>query len=683
MKEHKEFVFALAGNPNSGKTTLFNELTGSHYNVGNWAGVTVERKEGICKYVYHKHESHYDTHEHQSVHKHDEAHDHIRIVDLPGIYSLSPYSAEEVVSRDFIVQEKPDLILNIVDATNLERNLYLTTQLAELETPMIIALNMMDALESNGFTIDIAALEQQLGIRVMPISASKGKGIQDLVTEALEIASRREIKKNPVEYPLKTEEAIHAIKQEDAIPRFCALKLLEGDKSLADKASDAAVSIAESFRSANEDIESKIAQSRYRFIRKCLKKSLSVTGKNRQWIRTEKIDKVVNHPIFAIPIFILVMFLVFQITFGPFGSMLSDGMDYLVNEKFSSLVTLLLSKAGVGDFASGLLVDGIIAGVGGVVTFFPQIMLLFLFLSFLEDSGYMARTAFIMDRLFMKLGLSGKSFVPMIMGFGCTVPAVMSARTLENRRDQRLTVLLAPFMSCSAKMPVYATITAAIFPKNAGIITFSLYFLGILLGAFSGMIFSKTVLKGDPPPFILELPPYRMPTVKSTFHHMWDKAKDFAIRAGTVLLAASIIIWFMQNLTIRFTPAASSEESIFHMLGTLIAPIFAPCGYGTPEAAVSLLSGIAAKEAVISTMSILYNAADTSALITTLSQVFTPASAYAFLVFILLYIPCIAAVSAIRSELRSIKLTIFSVVYQLSIAWIMSFLAYHILSWIL
>lgn len=631
----KEFVFALAGNPNSGKTTLFNELTGSHYQVGNWAGVTVERKEGICKYVFHNHVTHFDTHEHESQHKHDDPHNHIRIVDLPGIYSLSPNSAEEIITRDYITKEKPDLILNIVDATNLERNLYLTTQLAELDTPMIIALNMMDALEENGAEVDVDALQDELGIRVMPISASKGRGVQDLVTEALELAAGR------------------------ALPE-CPFKYSQNEAEKAD------------------DKISYIAEARYGFIKKAAKKSIKRTGVNKQAERTGKIDAVVNHPIFAIPIFIAIMFVIFQITFGAFGTMLSDFVNTLFNEYFAGFIAGLFDKWHVVPFVSGLVVDGIISGVGSVVTFFPQIMLLFLFLSFLEDSGYMARTAFIMDKLFMKLGLSGKSFVPMIMGFGCTVPAIMSVRTLENERDRKLTILLLPFMSCSAKMPVYAVITAALFPRNAGIVTFSLYFLGIALGIISGLIFSKTVLKGDIPPFVLELPPYRMPTLKSTFHHMWDKAKDFAIRAGTVLLLASVIIWLLQNLNLQLRMVEDSADSILGAIGKLIAPVFAPCGFGNWQAAVSLLSGFAAKEAVVSTMSILYGADSSAGLMAALSQTFTPLSAYAFLVFVLLYVPCIAAVSALATELNSKKLTAFSICYQIGIAWVMATIVYQI-----
>lgn len=675
----KEFVFALAGNPNSGKTTLFNELTGSHYQVGNWAGVTVERKEGICKYVFHNHITHFDTHEHESEHKHDDPHNHIRIVDLPGIYSLSPNSAEEVITRDYIIREKPDLILNIVDATNLERNLYLTTQLAELETPMIIALNMMDSLEENGSAVDIDTLQKEIGIDIMPISANKGRGVQDLVNKALDIAANHTVTDYPVTYNSGVEKAVSEIKELENLSRLCSLKLLENDERLTSAVKNEKThEIIKHQNGVTRDMETYIAEERYRFIKNAVKKSVKKIGPNRQAERTDKIDVIVNHPIFAIPIFIAIMFIIFQITFGRFGTFLSDCVDTLFNVNFAGFAADCFEKWHIPPFVSGLVTEGIISGVGGVVTFFPQIMLLFLFLSFLEDSGYMARTAFIMDKLFMKLGLSGKSFVPMVMGFGCSVPAIMSVRTLENERDRKLTLLLLPFMSCSAKMPVYAVFTAAFFPDSAGIVTFSLYLLGILLGIISGLIFSKTVLKGDIPPFVLELPPYRMPTLKSTFHHMWDKAKDFAIRAGTVLLLASVIIWLLQNLNIHLKMVSDSRDSILGVIGQLIAPVFKPCGFGNWQAAVSLLSGFAAKEAVVSTMSILYGAPGSSALTASLSQAFEPLSAYSFLVFVLLYVPCIAAVSALANELNSKKLTALSVCWQIGAAWLVSMLVFQI-----
>lgn len=621
-------VVALVGNPNCGKTTLFNELTGSNYDVGNRIGVTVESKKGICRY-----------------------NKNMLIVDLPGIYSLSPNSAEEIITHNFIINEKPDLILNIVDATNLERNLYLTTQLTETGVPMVIALNMADAVKKNGFEINANMLTKRLNIPSVPISASKCIGIEKLIKEC-NLGGNTQ---NQIKYNAEIERAISALCLKNKISRFYAIQLTE-----------------------QNDTETHIAQARYKFIKSVAADCVKIIGQNRQFLLTEKIDSIAMHPLFAIPIFILVMFCVFQITFGTFGSMLSDMLDTMFNVQFANMLENILTSAEVGAFFKGLLLDGIISGIGSVITFFPQIMLLFLFLSFLEDSGYMARTAFIMDKLFIKIGLSGKSFVPMIMGFGCSVPAIMAVRTLDNERDRKLTMLLIPFMSCGAKMPVYAVFTAALFPNNAGIVTFSLYILGIALGIISGLILSNTVFKGDEPPFVLELPPYRMPTFKSTFNHMWDKVKDFLTRVGTVILLASIIIWLLENLDFHLHLTADSEYSIIGTFGKLIAPIFKPCGFGNWKVAVSLISGFAAKEAVVSTMSILYGAYNTADLVSCLTASFTPLSAYSFLTFVLLYVPCIAAVSTLRSELNSRKLTAFSVLYQLSVAWIMSTLVFQI-----
>lgn len=575
---------ALAGNPNCGKTTLFNVLTGSHYSVGNRIGVTVEQKEGFFKGA--------------------------EIIDLPGIYSLDAVSSEEIITRDYLLNEKYDLILNIVDATNLERNLYLTLALAKIGVPMVIALNMTDSLEENGISIDAQKLQSCLDIPVIPISAVKGIGI-DSLTE----------------------------------------KCLNHTESCRLKANDA-----------------------HKFIKAVISECVTVIGENRQSKRTEKIDSIVTHPIFAIPIFIAVMFAVFQITFGSFGTMLSDFADEIFNVKFACFAESSLDAMGINAFIKGLIVDGIIVGMGGVISFFPQIMLLFLFLSLLEDSGYMARTAFIMDKLFSRLGISGKAFIPMIMGFGCSVPAIMAARTLENERDRKLTMLLIPFMSCSAKMPVYALFTSVMFPKNAGTVTFSLYIIGILLAVISGFVFSRTVLKGNISPFILELPPYRMPTLRSTLTHMREKVRDFAMRVGTVIFLASIAIWLLQNLDFTLHMVYDSQYSIIGQIGQFIAPIFKPCGFGNRQAVISLISGFMAKEAVISTMAILYNGNLTAAIL----SAFTPLSAYSFLVFVLLYVPCMATVSALGTESNSRKLTAFSVIYQIGIAWLMSMLVFQI-----
>lgn len=623
-------VVALVGNPNCGKTTLFNELTGNNYDVGNRIGVTIESKKGICKY-----------------------NKNMIIVDLPGIYSLSPNSAEEIITRDFILTENPDLILNIVDATNIERNLYLTTQLAEIGLPMIIALNMIDAVKKNGFEINVKTLSKLLNIPSVPISASKGVGIKELADEC----SFRNNIQHKIKYSAEIEKAISALCIKNKLNRFSALQLIE---------------------ESNSDTELYIAKTRYKFIKSVADNCIKIIGDNKQYLLTEKIDSVIMHPIFAIPIFILVMYCVFQITFGTFGSMLSDMLDNLFNVQFANILEHFLTTANVGEFFKRLLLNGILSGIGSVITFFPQIMLLFLFLSFLEDSGYMARTAFIMDKLFMKIGLSGKSFVPMIIGFGCSVPALMAVRTLDNERDRKLTMLLIPFMSCGAKMPVYAIFTSAFFPNNTGIVTFSLYIIGIVLGIISGLILSNTVFKGDKPPFVLELPPYRIPTFKSTFNHMFEKIKDFLIRVGTVILIASIVIWLLENLDFHLHLTANSEYSIIGTCGKFIAPIFEPCGFGNWKVAVSLISGFAAKEAVVSTMSILYGAYSTADLVSCLMTSFSPLSAYSFLTFVLLYVPCIAALSTLKNELNSRKLTVFSILYQLSVAWIMSTLVFQI-----
>ena len=587
---NKQYVIALAGNPNCGKTTLFNALTGSSRAVGNWTGVTVERKERVCRY--------------------DKS---IRVVDLPGVYSLSDAGAEEIAASTYIASDESNIIINIVDATNLERNLLLTTELLKSKKPLVIALNMTDALKKNGIFIDIELFEKKTGIRMVPISALKGTGLKELIHTCRETLNKE---------------------------NNCFFT-----------------------RSDIKDI-----------VKECVKK----TGENKQYRLTERLDAVFVHPLLAFPLFALIMFTVFQITFGSFGAMLSDFFDRVFNISFASRIEALLDIFGAGAFIKGLILDGILSGVGGVVSFFPQIMLLFLFLSLLENSGYMARIAFIMDRLCMRVGLSGKSIVPMIMGFGCSVPAMMSARTLENGRARRLTLLLIPFMSCGAKMPVYAVFASAFFPKHAGIVILSLYALGMLLAAVSGIILSKTVFKGDSEPFMLELPPYRVPDMRSTLMYMRERAKDFALRAGTVLLWASVVIWFTQNLGFNLRLVADSRYSILGITGKFISPVFVPCGFGNSTAAISLLSGFAAKEAVVSTLSILCGATGGTGLGIELRSIFSPLSAYSFLVFVLLYVPCIAAVSTLKTEINSRFLTVFSVLYQLFIAWIMSMIVFGI-----
>ncbi len=622
--KNTEYNFALLGNPNSGKTTLFNLLTGSSARTGNFTGVTVERREGICRFNGMN----------------------IKITDLPGIYSLSPQSAEETVTRDYIIHEKPGLILNIADASNLKRNLYLSTQIAETGIPVLLVLNMIDEAEKNGIFTDTERIYKNLGMHAVKISAVKKTGIDEMLRTAVDIAKKHESCEVFADYGKRNEEHIRKIMCEEKIPRFSVVLRLENSGE-------------------------HIAERRYEFIEKALKEAVTERGSDKEDI-TDKTDKIVNHPLLALPIFFGVMFLVFNITFGAFGTYLSGLTDKLFNVYFADAVRILLERLGAGIFLKGLVTDGIIAGVGAAAAFLPQIMLLFLFLSVLEDTGYMARIAFIADKLFVRLGLGGKSFLPMLMGFGCSVPAIMAARTLEDERSRKLTMLLVPFMSCGAKMPVYAMFGATLFPKNGGIVIFSLYVMGIAMGILSGFIFSKTIMKGEAPPFVLEMPPYRIPSAASVLKYMAEKLREFAVRAGTVLLFASVVIWLLRSVNVHFRITPDSRDSILGVMGEMLAPLFRPCGFGTPEAAVSLISGFAAKEAIISSMSILYGMPPQQA-----AMNFTPLGGYAFLVFVLLYVPCIAAVSAMKTESKSMRLTLFSVLWQLITAWIVSMLVYQ------
>lgn len=592
----EKYVFALAGNPNCGKTTLFNSLTGSRLRVGNRAGVTVEIKKGDCKYG------------------------NIKIVDLPGIYSLSPISSEETISRDYIEKGEYDLIINIADATNLNRSLYFTTMLIETGRPVILALNMSDALKKNGIEIDTSLLSKSLGIPVVPISAAKNTGIPKLIATSLK----------------------HT-------------------------------------RSKNKNILPHIStpKERYKFINTIIAQCTRVTGENKQYRFTERIDSILMHPILAIPLFLLIMLAIFQITFGTLGSALSAFTENIFTLHLSEAVRTLLENIGAGTFVKGLICDGVITGIASIAAFFPQIILLFFFLSLLEDTGYMARTAFIMDRLFVKLGLSGKAFIPMILGFGCSVPAIMSARALENKRCSALTILLIPFMSCGAKLPVYALFASSMFPHHAGLVIFSLYVIGAAMALLSGVILSKTLFRGTSEPLFLELPPYRMPKLKNIFRQIAEKTRDFAIRAGSVLLFASAVIWLLENVDFTLHMTSNSQNSILCSVGKFIAPIFAPCGFGDYRAAVSLLSGFAAKEAILSSLSVLLSAGKIP-LSASLGQVFTTLSAYSFLVFVLLYVPCMAALAVMRRELNSAKLTVFSAVWQLLAAWLVSMLIFQI-----
>lgn len=678
------YRYALAGNPNCGKTTLFNCVTGSNQYVGNWPGVTVEKKEG--KIIHDKLNT--------------------SIVDLPGIYSLSPYSMEEIVTRNYLIDEKPDLIVDIVDATNIERNLYLSLQLAELGTPMVIALNMMDVLEKRGDYIDVAKMESLLGITIIPVSASKGTGVHKL----LHAASHTVVHANdpshmdshcnfcdpPDIYTGTLKHAIEMIEdlvrencQKKSFPiRWAAVKLIEGDAPTFEalELSDTQISCIESIVQEVEtdilDREMVIADQKYKYICSVVEKTVRRSHESGHKTLSDKIDAVVTNRFAAIPLFFGVMGLIFYITFGALGSRLSDFVGDLINLQFAEWVRTLLTAGGASDWAVGLVCDGVIQGVGAVLTFFPQILLLFFFLSVLEDSGYMARGAFIMDRALHSIGLSGKSFVPMLMGFGCSVPALMASRTLENDKDRRLTAMMIPFMSCSAKMPVYSLFIAAFFSGAKGLTVVSIYLLGIIVAIIYAFILQKTVLKGGHAPFVMELPPYRLPTAKTLGLHLWDRIKDFLSKAGTVLLGASIVIWFCQYFDFSLQHVTDSSQSILATIGTFIAPIFKPLGFGDWQASVSIISGLFAREAIVSTMGILHGASGTQ-LTQILSSAYTPAAAYAFMTFVLLFIPCVAAVSTLRREMNSKKWTALALGGQAVVAWVVTFIVYHIASFII
>ncbi len=674
----RQMKLALVGNPNCGKTTLFNALTGSNQYVGNWPGVTVEKKEGRAEV------------DGKSV----------TVVDLPGIYSLSPYSMEEIVARDFIVGEHPDAIIDIIDATNIERNLYLTAQLLELERPMVIALNFMDEVERHGDRIDVEGLSKALGVPVIPITARSGKNIQELLEEAhrqmhVGVTVEPDDLYDDFTHQIhhKMGELIHDRAYAAHIPaHWASIKLIEGDQlveqalGLGQEDKVRLEEICREYESAYElgDRETLIADARYQFIQKvvagCVRRGRPLGTPTL----SDRIDAVVTHKFLAIPVFLLTMLAMFALTFGP-GQMLADGVDTLIGGYFAQWVRDGLTAAGTAPWVEALLVDGVIAGVGGVLTFLPQIAILFLFLSFLEDSGYMARAAFIMDRLLRRFGLSGKAFIPMLMGFGCTVPAVMGARTMENEKDRRMTIMLVPFMSCSARLPVYGLLTAAFFPKYGGLVVFSLYFLGLIFAILSGILLKKLVFKGEPAAFVLELPPYRLPTLKNIALHVWEKVKGFLIKAGTLILAMSVLLWFLQSFGFEggvFGIVSDAEYSFLGSIGSFLSPVFVPLGFGTWQAAVALLSGLIAKEMVVSSMSMFYGFSATAsgaAIAAALGSTFqSPLAAYSFLVFVLLYVPCVAAVSTIRKEMDSVRWTLASIAWQLGAAWLGSFLVYQI-----
>lgn len=661
-------TIALVGNQNSGKTTLFNELTGSNQHVGNFPGVTVDQKSGVVK-----------------------GHPGITVVDLPGIYSLRPYSNEEIVTRDFLLHAKPDGIINILDATNMERNLYLTLQLIELQIPMVLALNMMDEVRGNGGTIQTKALGEQLGVPVVPISAAKREGLEELVDRAVDTVKKRTYPKRLDFCTGALHRCIHAIAHliEDHAealslpPRFCATKLVEGDSpmfdllALNDNEREMIEHTVEEMECAlGTDRNAALADMRYSFIEALVKQTVMKPHKSREQARSLKIDSVLTHRVYAIPIFLLIMLCVFALTFGVIGNTLSDilgaGIDYIINA-----VDGALTAYGLNPVVHSLIIDGVFAGVGSVLSFLPLIVTLFFFLSMLEDSGYMARVAFVMDKLLRGIGLSGRSFVPMLMGFGCTVPAVMATRTLASERDRRMTILLTPFMSCSAKVPIYAVFTAAFFAEYRAFIMMLLYVGGMVVGVVCGLILKHTAFNGKPVPFVMELPNYRLPSPKSVWLLMYEKAKDFLTRAFTVILIATVVIWFLESFNYQFNLVKDSAQSLLGTLGMAIAPAFRPLGFSDWRISTALITGFTAKEAVVSTLAVLTDA-NVAELGTALSSMFTPLTALSFLTFTLLYTPCVAAVAAIARELQSAFTALKIVILQCVIAWVCAAFVYQI-----
>ncbi|MEG2372154.1 MAG: ferrous iron transport protein B, partial [Hydrogenoanaerobacterium sp.] len=608
--------------------------------------------------------------------------------DLPGIYSLSPYTMEEVCARDYIMHDDPDVIINIIDGTNIERNLYLTIQLMELGRPMIIAVNMMDDVEQKGETIDCDRLAALLGVPVLPIVARKGEGLTRLLDETVKIASSTEPQPHHIEYDYKTQNAISSIlliltentQTSDHHIQFYASKLLEADASIADilklteSQRERIEAVVKAYEATSEygDRDTMLADARYSYITKLVGKTVVKNTTPGFLTMSDKIDRIVTNRVLALPVFLAVMFFMFTIVFGPVGTGLKGIVEWILNGVISPAAEEFLLAADAPLWTFSLIIDAVIGGVGGILTFLPQIMLLFLFLSILEDSGYMARAAFIMDRLLRKLGLTGKSFIPMLMGFGCTTPAVMAARTMENEKDRRLTIMLTPFMSCGARLPIYALFAGIFFKEHQGLVVFSMYLLGIVVAVVAGLVLKHTLFKGEAAPFVMELPTYRMPTLKSTGLHMWDKCKGFLIKAGTVIFSMSILVWLLQNFNFSLQMVSDSSESIFGHIGAFIAPIFIPLGFGTWQASVSLLAGVVAKEAVVSTMGVLYTSTNV------IAASFTPLSAYSFMVFSLLYMPCIAAFVSIRREMNSLKWAIGTALFETGVAYFVALLVYQI-----
>ena len=657
-------IFALAGNQNCGKTTLFNALTGSNQHVGNFPGVTVDRKSGEIRGVKNA-----------------------AVVDLPGIYSLRPYTQEEIVSRDFILNEKPDGIINIVDATNIERNLYLTLQLLELRTPMVLALNMMDEVNANGGSIDVRKMSKALGIPVVPISAARDEGVSELIDQAVQTVRAGTLPQvtdfcgadSPVHRCLHA--VVHLIADHADrlhIPaRFCAAKLIEGDEALAERL-DLDQNEKELLEHCIVQMETEggldrnaaLADMRYQFIEGVVRDSVVKCHESREHQRSLAADRILTGRHTALPVFFGVMLLVFYLTFDVIGAAFSTLLDLGI-DAVTDLTDRALTAYGINPVAHSLVIDGIFAGVGGVLSFLPVIVTLFFFLSILEDTGYMARVAFVMDKLLRKIGLSGRSIVPMLIGFGCSVPAIMATRTVSSDRDRKMTILLTPYMSCSAKIAIYAFFTDALFPRYKALVMMGLYLLGILVGILAALVMKGTAFRGKPVPFVMELPNYRLPSLKNVGLLLWEKARDFLQRAFTVIFLATIVIWFLQTFDTRLNVVTDNGASLLALVGRLLAPLFAPLGFGDWRCVTALISGFIAKESVVSTLQVLLGGA-------ALSSLFPLRSAVSFLVFTLLYTPCVAAIATIRRELGSRWATLGVVVMQCTVAWVVSFLAYAI-----
>ena len=664
LPDSETLTFALVGNQNCGKTMLFNQLTGSKQHVGNFPGVTVDRKDGVIR-----------------------GYENTLITDLPGIYSMSPYSSEEIVTREFVIKQKPRGIINIVDATNIERNLYLTMQLLELGFPMVVALNMMDELRENDGSVKVNEMEALLGVPVIPISAAKGEGIEELIRHAVHVAKYQE---SPMENDFCRKEegihrGIHAVMhliedhaQKTEIPvRFAASKVMEGDEKILEQ-----LSLTENEKNLLEDIAKQteeetgldraaaVAQMRFEYIEDVCNKTVIKPKESKERLRSQKIDHFLTGKYTGIPAFIGIMGIVFWLTFNVIGAFLQGALESGITA-LTEFVDGAMTAANVSSVVHSLVIDGIFNGVGGVLSFLPIIVTLFFFLSILEDSGYMARVAFIMDKLLRKLGLSGRSIVPMLIGFGCTVPGVMASRTLPSERDRKMTILLTPFMSCTAKLPIYAFFTAAFFPKNGALVMIGLYVFGIVMGILMALIFKKTAFKGEAVPFVMELPNYRMPGAKNVLHLLWDKAKDFLQRAFTVIFIATIVIWFLQNFDTGLNMVSNSEDSILALVAGALAPVFAPVGFGDWRIVTALISGFLAKESVVSSLTVLFGST------AVLQSSLTAVGAGALLVFCLLYTPCVAAIASVKRELGG-KWATAMVIGQCMIAWLAAFVIYRL-----